>query len=228
MYYSFFMKCTVALHFNKCRMEEGKPMNVSRLNDLVKPVLWIFLLVFAGKFVFNVLPYFTLEKEVFQRYWNFKGWLIGHIAGGLLALVIGPFQFSEMVRRKFPATHRWLGRTYITAILVGVISATYLAWTSAVAVHWTWALSLQGLALAWICTAGMAYISIRRGRIQMHKEWMIKSYIVTFAFVTFRWLVALPAIAGLGNFIERGPTLVWVSWVIPLFIADIVLQWNRK
>jgi Predicted membrane protein (DUF2306) len=45
------------------------------------------------------------------------------------------------------------------------------------------------LAFAWITTASMAYISVMRGRILQHKEWMIRSYVVTFAFVTFRWLL---------------------------------------
>ena len=191
-------------------------------------MLWIFLVIFAGKFVLNVLPYFGLEKEVFQRYWDFKWWLMGHIVGGLLALLTGPFQFSETLRKRYPTVHRWIGRAYLAGILIGTISSTHLAWTSALAIHWTWAVSLQVLALAWICTAGMAYLSIMQGRILMHKEWMIKSYVVTFAFVTFRWLVALPAISGLGNFVERGPTVAWISWVIPLFITNIILQWNRK
>jgi len=45
-----------------------------------------------------------------------------------------------------------------------------------------------------------------RGRIIEHKEWMIRSYVVTFAFVIFRWLNEVEAIKGLGNFVERGPT----------------------
>jgi uncharacterized membrane protein len=209
-------------------MEQIKIFSISKPQVLLKRALWIFLIAFAGKFILNVLPYFGFEKEVFQRYWDFKWWLMGHIVGGMLALVIGPFQFSETFRKKYLTAHRWFGRIYLTAILIGAISSTYLAWTSALAIHWTWALSLQCLAFAWVCTACMAYISIKLGRIQIHKEWMIKSYVVTFAFVTFRWLASLPPIAGLGNFIERAPTLVWVSWVIPLFLTNIILQWNKK
>ena len=43
--------------------------------------------------------------------------------------------------------------------------------------------------------------------IQSHKEWMIRSYVVTFSFVSFRWLVDLPFVVDLGNFIERAPTV---------------------
>jgi uncharacterized membrane protein len=192
--------------------------------------LTLFLLLFAGKFVINdALPYFGLEKETFGHYWDFKWPLIGHISGGLLALAIGPFQFSKAFRNKFMTTHRWLGRIYLTAILIGTISSTYLAWTSAIRVNFSWAFGLQGLAFAWIVTAAMAYISVMKGRIVQHKEWMIRSYVVTFAFVTFRWLVGLTIVKNLmPEFEERGPTIIWFSWTIPLLIAEIALSWKKK
>lgn len=192
--------------------------------------LTIFLILFAGRFVINdALPYFGFNKETFGSYWNYKWPLIGHISGGLLALIIGPFQFSKTFRNKFMTTHRWLGRIYLTAILIGTISSTYLAWTSAYRVNFSWAFGLQGLAFAWITTASMAYVSVMRGRILQHKEWMIRSYVVTFAFVNFRWLVDLPIAHQLmDKFEERGPTMIWLSWTIPLLITEIILCWKKK
>lgn len=192
--------------------------------------LTLFLILFAGKFVINdALPYFGFEKATFGDYWDYKWPLIGHISGGLLALAIGPFQFWKTFRNKFMNTHRWLGRIYLTAILIGTISSTYLAWTSAYRVNFSWAFGLQGLAFAWITTASMAYISVMRGRILQHKEWMIRSYVVTFAFVTFRWLVDLQVAHQLMNkFGERGPTVIWLSWTIPLLLTEILLSWKKK
>ncbi len=201
-----------------------KPKSYLRLG------LTLFLILFAGKFVIHdALPYFGLEKEIFGRYWNYKWPLVGHISGGLLALSIGPFQFSTTFRNKFMTTHRWLGRIYLTAILIGTISSTYLAWTSAIRVNFSWAFGLQGLAFAWITTASMAYISVMRGRIIQHKEWMIRSYVVTFAFVTFRCITDLQISHQLMNtFEERGPTIIWLSWTIPLLLTEIVLSWKKK
>ena len=192
--------------------------------------LTILLILFAGKFVINdALPYYGFDKETFGRYWNFRWPLIGHISGGLLALVIGPFQFSKTFRNKYMTAHRWLGRIYLTSILIATISSTYLAWTSAYRVNFSWAFGLQGLAFAWITTASMGYLSVMRGRILQHKEWMIRSYVVTFAFVNFRWLTDLPIAHQLMNkFEERGPTVIWLSWTIPLLITEIVLSWKKK
>ncbi len=190
----------------------------------------IFLILYAGKFIINdALPYFGFDKERFGDYWNDKWSLIGHISGGLLALLIGPFQFWKTFRNKYMTTHRWMGRIYLTAILIGSISATYLAWTTAIRVNFSWAFALQCLAFAWITTASMAFISVKGGRILQHKEWMIRSYVVTFAFVNFRWLVDLPIAQQLmEKFTERGPTMGWLSWTIPLLITEIVLSWKKK
>lgn len=190
---------------------------------------WIFLVLFAGKIVLNdALPYFGLNEEVYGRFWSMKWPLIGHVSGGLLALVLGPFQFWAGFRNKYLKIHRLMGKLYLTAILIGTISSTSLAWTTGLAIHWTWAFSLQMLAFAWFCTAAMAFVSIKRRKFQQHKEWMIRSYVVTFAFVIFRWLAAMPSIIEPGSFVERGPTLIWISLAIPLFLTEIVLQWNKK
>lgn len=200
-----------------------------------KPKVWLtlfawgFLFIFAGKFILNdAFPYFGLEEKVYGRFWGMKWPLVGHISGGLIALTLGPLQFWQAFRDRYLKVHRWMGKLYLTAILIGTISSTSLAWTTGLAIHWTWAFSLQMLAFAWFCTAAMAFISIKRRRIQQHKEWMIRSYVVTFAFVIFRWLAAMPSIIELGTFVERGPTLIWISWAIPLFVTEIVLQWNKK
>lgn len=209
-----------------------KPSNLISLStprSYLKLMLWLFLIVFAGRFVLkDALPYFALTEEQFGRFWEYKWSLIGHISGGLLALVIGPFQFWKGFREKNYSVHRLLGKVYLIAILIGALSSSQLAWTSALKIHWTWAIALQGLAFAWLVTTVMAFVSIKRRRIQQHKEWMIRSYVVTFAFVSFRWLNELPIINELGEFVERGPTEIWVSWAIPLLITEIILQWKNK
>ncbi|MBU3865742.1 DUF2306 domain-containing protein [Streptomyces sp. 4503] len=42
------------------------------------------------------------------------------------------------------------------------------------------------LVVAWLYTLFMAYRSIRRGQVQLHRIWMIRNYVLTFAAVTLR------------------------------------------
>lgn len=173
--------------------------------------------------------YLTFDKAVLDEFFDVKWILYFHIIGGVLALIIGPFQFWKTFRNKYLKIHRLLGKIYLIAILIGVICSTILAWTVTGYKNFNFAFSLQVLAFAWFVTASMAYITIRRRRIIQHKEWMIRSYIVTFAFVGFRYLADLHI---LREFIEKAgerlPTIVWATWAIPILIAEVFMSWNKK
>jgi hypothetical protein len=63
----------------------------------------------------------------------------------------------------------------------------------------------------------MALYAIRERAIEAHKIWMIRAYVVTFGFVTFRLVeIWLPAFAA------REVTAIWLSWVVPLFVTILV------
>ena len=47
----------------------------------------------------------------------FKWWLLVHGLAGFTALLIGPLQFSEQLRRAHTKLHRMLGRIYIGAAM---------------------------------------------------------------------------------------------------------------
>ena len=189
--------------------------------------LWLMVILVAIVFIFmHALQYYGFDPEVFGRYWPYKYLLVGHVTGGMLALLIGPFQFSSRFRNNYLSIHRQIGKIYVIAILIGSFSAIGLAFTVAMEVHWTWAISLLGLALPWMITVIMAFRSIRLKRINVHRDWMIRSYIVSFAFINFRILndyimADLP-------FLERGPTAIWISWSIPLLIGEVFIQWNKN
>ena len=85
-------------------------------------------------------------------------------------------------------------------------------------------LGLLGLATAWAMTTTMAYVSIRRRVISQHREWMIRSYVVTFAFVIFRLFADILEVAGVGTPLERATAASWFCWAIPLLVAEPFLQ----
>ncbi|MBD0831593.1 DUF2306 domain-containing protein [Aestuariibaculum sediminum] len=192
-------------------------------------VVWLIISILAAKFIIkDAIPYFSFEKEAFGRFFNNRHILILHISCGILAMLLGPFQFWKSFRTTYPKRHRFIGRFYIIAIIIGTLCATFLAWTSGIAIHWSWAFGLQASALVWIICVLLAYRAIIQKRFQQHREWMIKSYVSTYSFVFFRLMNDAPFAEHLGNFIERGPTLGWISFAVPIFITEIILQWNKK
>lgn len=198
----------------------------------VKAIVLVVLVVVAVYFVIDrALPYFfKFNIEQYQDYyWPNKWWLVGHLLGGALALIIGPFQFSTTFRNRFLKTHRNLGKVFIIAIIIASLSAMYMSIYVAPQVNISWSISLFVMALAWLTSVLMAYRAIRLRRITQHREWMIRTYIITLGFVLFRILNENAFIRdAMPTFEERGAACIWLSWVVPLFIAEVVLQWHKK
>lgn len=201
------------------------PLNAKSILGLL---ILAFLFVFSLTYVIDDLRFYTLEESILGRLFAIKWWLIGHLSGGILALLIGPFQFWKNFRNKYIKLHRTLGKVYLIAILVSAICSTVMAWTVAIQINFAWAFSLQMLAVAWITTSFMAYYTIRKKQIESHRQWMVRSYIITFGFISFRWIMDLPIIQQLGSFPEIAPTVVWSVWAVSLLIAEVIFQINKK
>lgn len=198
----------------------------------LKPIFLVIITLTAIYFVVDrALPYlYNFNFEQFgDYYWPNKWWLVGHLLGGMTALVIGPLQFSKTFRNRYLKTHRTMGKLYIIAIIIGSFCAIYMSFTVALQVNIAWCIALFFLALSWLVSVLMAYRMIRLKRISQHREWMIRSYVITFAFVLFRFLNESSVVISLmETFEERGPTAIWVSWSVPMFFTEVILQWNKK
>ena len=168
------------------------------------------------------LPYVRLTEAQYGPYYTRRGWLMLHIAGGIVAILTGPVQLWLGLTDQRPALHRRLGVTYLAAVLVGSIGGFYMALTTTFG--WVFGAGLAGLAIAWVVTTGMAFLAIKRSLFDQHKEWMIRSYVVTFAFVIFR--VTSPALQQLnvGTASEQLAVAAWGCWAIPLLITEVIMQ----
>jgi uncharacterized membrane protein len=125
----------------------------------------------------------------------------------------------------YPKVHRNLGFVYMTAITLGAVSAYYLAFNTSGGV--VFGSGLIALATAWLTTTGMAFLAIKRHLYEQHKEWMIRSYVVTFSFVTYRVFGVMMTPLQLGTFAELNIVLAWGSWALPLLLTEAILQ-GRK
>jgi uncharacterized membrane protein len=203
-------------------MNQTSVVRLSLYQSTLKWIIYLFAAYLAGKFLLKIFPYFGLSQEFLGKYWEVKYFLVGHITGGITALVLGSTQFWKTFRNRYLSIHRWIGRIYLGAIVLGSLCSLGMV-PRALKDGIPWAISLATLALVWMSTSAMAYLAIRNKNIQVHQEWMVRSYLVTFAFVSFRWFIELPYISEL-----HGPVLLWVSWAMPLFIFQFILDWKRS
>jgi hypothetical protein len=197
--------------------------------DGPKKLTLVVVAVVAAFFIYkNVLPYFVWSEAAYGYYWTYRLPLIAHITGGLIALLAGVWQIWTGLNAQSMGVHPWTGRFYVLGVLLGSFGAFVLAWTSAV-FGFAWAVGLVCLALAWLATTGMALYGVRKRNLLLHKQWMIRSYIVTFAFVTFRIITDyLPYEAWWGiSRPDMSNAAIWAVWVLPLLAYDMMLARRR-
>ncbi|HEX5935093.1 MAG TPA: DUF2306 domain-containing protein [Pseudorhizobium sp.] len=148
-------------------------------------------------------------------------WLLVHVAGAATALLVGSFQFIGRLRQRSPALHRWNGRIYAVACLVGAVSGLLLALgTTAGPV----AMSGFGiLAVIWAVTIGYGWQRARERRFPEHRRWMIRSWALTFAAVNLRAYLMIAGAMGI-PFEVSYPIISFLAWVPNLILAEIYLS----
>lgn len=183
---------------------------------------WICMTVLATITAAISARYFTLDSDLFlsrQRavYVANLAPLLFHVGGGVLALALGPWQFVPRLRARHRTAHRVIGRIYLLSVLVAGIGGLLLAPRGLyppVA-----PLGFVGLAIALLFTSGMAFVTIRRREIIEHQVWMIRSYSLIFAAVTFRLWMAIITDTVL-PYDQAYMSGAWLSWPINLLIAQ--------
>ena len=154
-------------------------------------------LVALAFFVGVALPYLTLDQEVLARYWSRRAWVLVHIAAGAVALLTGPVQLWLGVSRR--AMRCTGGSVSSTSPASRSAPAQRSTWRRIPSLGWGFGAGITALGIAWLVTTTLAVAAIRRGLIEQHRDWMIRSYIVTFAFVTFRASWSALQAAGVGR-----------------------------
>ena len=171
------------------------------------------------------LPYFSLNEAQFRTYWPRRWWLLLHITTGIVAILTGPVQLWLGLSDRYPAAHRSLGLIYLSAVAVSSVAAYYLSFHTDGG--WVFGSGLAGLATAWLVTSSLALLAIKRRLYEQHKEWMIRSYVVTLGFVTFRIMFTVFQSRGIGTLPEQLGVAAWFCWSVPLLMTEAVLQGRR-
>lgn len=145
-----------------------------------------------------------------------------HIAGGMGALLAGPWQFSEKLRTRAINFHRWLGRFYLLEVLLGSIAGLAMATVSeqGLPTH----LGFGILAVLWFFTGLRAYLKICRGDVAAHRRWMIRNFALSLAAVTLRNYLPLMLFALHWSFRTSYITASWLSWVPNLLVAEWLVR----
>ena len=149
--------------------------------------------------------------------------IFSHVIFGITATILGPFQFVSSIRKRNIKLHRNLGKTYLICTILGALAswAIIIPRTDS---DITYQVGLFSLGFVWIGSAIMAYLSIKNKKIELHREWVVRSYVITLAFVTFRLIYDLLEPMQIKG---TGALMAWACWALPLFVTELILQ-GRK
>jgi uncharacterized membrane protein len=144
--------------------------------------------------------------------------LIPHTLAGISALLIGPINFSSRIRQRHMRLHRILGRVYVVAVFVGSFTGIALA---------SGRPGFPGTcmqAAAWMVCTAAAFITARNRQIAVHRQWMARSYAVTFTFVSSRVLNLWPRYwSHLGDALSAVGVIAFT--LASILIVDLGLNW---
>lgn len=178
-------------------------------------------------FMDNVIAYFYGYRSRMFGYSFFHNqvWVIMHMAGGTLALLLGPLQFWSFIRNRFLSFHRMTGKIYMGGIVLIGISAGRLSLISTCV---PCRISLFLLTVFAVISTWFAWKAIKKRNIKVHRQMMVRSYICVLAFVAVRIddIFALDFLFGNINdpLLRRVVNEYFFSFV-PLIIAEIIMIW---
>ncbi len=167
---------------------------------------------------------FQIHEELQKTFAAHPIGLYFHIVPSLLAMILGPFQFHKGLRDRHLKLHRWLGRFYLLGVLFGGLGGLYMSIFSFAGPAAR--LGFGILAVAWLFTAYKALTDIRQGRIDTHREWMIRNYALTFAAVTLR--IYTRSFIGMGYLAPDFHHInAWLCWVPNIIVAEWIIRRGR-
>ena len=154
-----------------------------------------------------------------------------HLAIAIIIIGLGPLQLMTPVRNRYPTFHRWAGRTYMTAALMTSLAGLYLVWTRGVVggLPGHLAISLDGILIIIFGAIALRHAMARR--IDKHRDWALRFFIVVSAVWFFRigmmgWIVLTGGI-GINFETFTGPFLTfWFfgQMFVPLAVLELYIR----
>lgn len=155
------------------------------------------------------------RKEVADHFWFLFSFRT-HIFLGLVAIVIGPFQFLKKIRSTYKTLHRVIGYVYTVSILFSSLAGLIIA--PFAMGGWVTTIGFSILSIAWLYITIKAVYFIRNGDLSNHEKWAFLSYALTFSSITQRTLLLIPLLTGI-PFIPIYQLSAWLPWLLNLGIA---------
>jgi len=169
---------------------------------------------------------FLMTKQFIIHLDHYRAAFYTHIFSSVIVLFCGAFLFSAFILNRFSALHRSFGKLYVVLILFlsapsGLVMAFYAnggLWVK---------ISFLILTPLWWFFTYRGYTSIRKGKVNDHKTWMIRSYALTLSAISLRTYQLVLGHINLMNPEYHYLFVSWISWVGNFAIAEIYIHISK-
>lgn len=200
---------------------------------IVKVIALFSVVIFSILMLKTISQYTSFEKNIGflafkQQIVNNPYWMAFfyvHIFSITLCLLAGLTQFSNQFLAENKNLHRIIGKVYVYNILMINVPACFvLGLFSNGGLIGITGFLIQDI--LWAYFTVVAVLSVKRGNIDRHKNYMILSYAVTTTAITFRLIKNLFYDEKYHDYELFYGTNVWLALVINLLIAYLILRKN--
>lgn len=157
---------------------------------------------------------------------NYSALTFVHIVPGALFMISGPLQFVRRIRTKHLRFHRWSGRVFFACgLLIGFSALALTFRTSIGGANERAAVVLFAIVFLFELTRG--FLLIRRRRIALHREWMIRAFAIGLAIATIRPIVGAFFAARRLNPHEFFGIAFWIGFTVHFIVGEVWINYTR-
>lgn len=205
------------------------------LRTATRWLLGILVVLLVVSLSWNAFTYFNfnssygflrLKQAAIASGWYLPAYYSHVLAAGLI-LILGLFQLNTKLSLRWKELHRFLGKCYAYGILFfaapgGLVMSFFIN-------RGPWVFTSFILqCLCWFLFTAIAVKNIQRGKINEHRDWMWRSYALTFAAVTLRLYVFLFTSSYDLSAPEAYGVIAWASWTLNLVAVELYLTIKSK
>lgn len=99
-----------------------------------------------------------------------------HFAMGGIILVLGSIQLINVIRERYPALHRWIGRIYVTAAALTAIGGLFFILMKGTVGGTTMDIGFGLYGLLMLLAAWKTYSHARKRETELHRAWALRLY----------------------------------------------------
>ncbi len=171
--------------------------------------------------------HFLQYKQSYLPDFTWRIAFYGHVFSSVVSLAAGLTQFSSYLRTKYIKLHRIIGKLYVfNVLIINFPAAMILAINANGLLPSKMAFTI--LDLLWFYFTAKAWTTIRKGEVEKHRAYMIRSFALTFSAITLRtWKIILSSSFSIDP-LSLYMIEAWMGFVPNLLFAEWWIYRDRK